>query len=179
MPRVRKLGLALAVLLAGSLCLAPARGQLRTSSKQSAVRIHHLKEVERRIYRLTNEERRKKGLPPLDRDETLVEIARMHTDDMLRRHFFSHVNPDGASPKDRIAPVYSNFISRAGENIWSGKGQDYSDSKLIARVIVDSWMTSPGHRANILNPDYTHLGVGVGVLDREIRATQNFVTRRQ
>ena len=48
-----------------------------------------------------------------------------------------------------------------------------------SRVIVDSWMTSPGHRANLLNPDYTHLGVGVGVLDQEIRATQNFVTRRQ
>jgi len=173
----RKLALGLAVLLALSFSLAPARGQLRTSAKLRAARIQHLKEVERRIYRLTNEERRKKGLPSLDRDEGLVEIARLHTDDMLRRNFFSHVNPDGASPKDRIAPVYSNFISRAGENIWSGKGQDYSDSKLIARVIVDSWMTSPGHRANILNPEFTHLGVGVGVLDDQIRATQNFVTR--
>ena len=47
----------------------------------------------------------------------------------------------------------------------------------MARVIVDSWMTSPGHRANLLNPDYTHLGVGVSVLGKDIRATQNFVQR--
>ena len=47
----------------------------------------------------------------------------------------------------------------------------------MARVIVDSWMTSPGHRANILNPHYTYLGVGVSALGKEVRATQNFVTR--
>ena len=69
--------------------------------------------------------------------------------------------------------AYSRTLARTGENIWSGHGFDYSDSKLIARVIVDSWLTSPGHRANLLNPDYTHLGVGVSVLGKEIRATQN------
>ena len=51
-------------------------------------------------------------------------------------------------------------------------------ASFYARVIVDSWMTSPGHRANLLNPDYTHLGVGVSLLGKEIRATQNFVQRR-
>ena len=123
--------------------------------------------MERRIYQLTNEARRKYHLPPLDKDDALVATARAHSDDMLVRNFFNHVNPDGKAPQDRIAPAYSRTLARTGENIWSGHGYDYSDSKLMARVIVDSWMTSPGHRANLLNPDYTHLGVGVSVLGKE------------
>lgn len=177
-----KPGVILAVLLAVFLGLDPAWSQLRTSSKRPpgarALPIKHLKEVEHKIFRLTNEERRKKGLPPLTRDEALVKTARAHSDDMLRRNFFSHVNPDGRTPADRIVPVSAHSIARAGENIWSGSGQDYADSSRISRVIVDSWMTSPGHRTNILNPAFTHLGVGVGVQGKEIRATQHFVQTR-
>jgi uncharacterized protein YkwD len=134
--------------------------------------------VESRIFKLTNEARRKNGLTTLDKDDTLVGVARAHSDDMLRREFFSHVNPEGLSPVQRLAPVYSSTLSRAGENIWGGSGYDYSDPKLIARVIVDGWMSSPGHRANIVNPSYTNLGVGVSVRGKEIRATQVFVTRK-
>jgi len=172
-----RLAPAVAVFLALCLWLPPAWGQLQPASRTPALRVQHLAEVELLIFQFTNEERRKHGLPALARDDSLSEIARMHTDDMLRRHYFSHISPDGASPKERLAPVYLNVISRAGENIWGGRGLDFSDSRRLARVAVDGWMISPGHRANILNPDYTHLGVGVGVLGREIRATQNFVKR--
>ena len=76
--------------------------------------------------------------------------------------------------KERLAPVTAATVSRAGENIWSGSGQDYTDSKRLVQIIVDSWMSSPAHRANLLNPEYTHLGVGVSLLGKEIRATQLF-----
>jgi uncharacterized protein YkwD len=159
--------------------LLPAGAQLRviTHPRRGQVRIRHLNKVERRIYQLTNAVRRQHHLSPLSKDPALVATARAHSDDMLRRNFFSHVNPDGKTPQARIAPAYARTIARSGENIWGGHGYDYADSKRMARVIVDSWMTSPGHRANILNPKYTYLGVGVSALGKEVRATQNFVTR--
>jgi uncharacterized protein YkwD len=178
MTRSGKLLIPLALLAAFLLCLSPAWGQLRIiTHPRGRSNIKHLSGVERRIYILTNQQRRKHHLRPLDKDNALVATARAHSDDMLQRKFFSHVNPDGKAPQDRIAPAYSRTIARAGENIWSGHGYDYSDEKLMARMIVDSWMTSPGHRANLLNPNYTHLGVGVSVKGKEIRATQNFVQR--
>jgi len=168
----------LALLLTLLLSLAPAWAQLRIiKNPRGRSSIQHLNEVERRIYLLTNVERRKKHLPPLDKDNALVATARAHSDDMLQRDFFSHVNPDGKAPQDRIVPAYSRAIARSGENIWGGHGYDCSDSKLLARVIVDSWIASPGHRANLLNPGFTCVGVGVSASGKEIWATQNFVHR--
>jgi uncharacterized protein YkwD len=170
----------LTVLLAPVFTLTQAQGQLvrpRKAFRGDTARIQHLRDLEARIFHLTNEARRKNGLAPLLKDESLAAAARDHSDDMLRRKFFAHENPDGVSIKERI-PAYSQSVSRVGENIWGGSGQDYSDSRLMARLIVDGWMSSPGHRANILNPDYTHLGVGVSVLGNEIRATQEFATAR-
>jgi uncharacterized protein YkwD len=179
MLRSPKPAVALALLLTLLLGLPPAWAQLRVrQNPRGKAHPFYLKEVERRIYQLTNEARRKSHLSPLDKDDTLVATARTHSNDMLTRDFFNHVNPDGKAPQDRIVPAYSRTLARTGENIWGGHGYDYSDSKLLARVIVDSWMTSPGHRANLLNPNYTHLGVGVSVLGKEIRATQNFVQRQ-
>jgi uncharacterized protein YkwD len=173
-----KLTVSLPLLLILIISLSPALAQLRViKNPRGRVRIKHLNEVERRIYKLTNAVRRKHHLSPLDKDNALVVTARAHSDDMLERKFFSHVNPDGTTPQKRIAPAYARTISRSGENIWGGHGYDYSDNKLMARIIVDSWISSPGHRANLLNPSYTHMGVGVSVLGKEVRATQNFVKR--
>ena len=178
MSRSTKPAVTLALLLTLLLGLPPAWGQLRViRNPRGEERPFYLKEVERRIYQLTNEARRKHHLAPLDKDDALVATARAHSNDMLGRNFFNHVNPDGKAPQDRMAPAYSRTLARTGENIWGGTGYDYSDSKLMARVIVDSWITSPGHRANLLNPNYTHLGVGVSALGKEVRATQNFVQR--
>lgn len=174
-----KIAFSLALMLALLIPPPPAWGQIRTLPRQGPDRIIILKEVERVILRYTNEARRKNGLCPLAVDQALVDTARAHTEDMLRRHFFSHVNPDGKSSGDRIGMVYAGTASRAGENIWAGSGQNSADSRLLARVIVDSWLTSPGHRANILNPDYTHIGIAVGAMGKELRATQNFVQIRR
>ncbi len=174
-----KLSIRLAPVLA--LCLAAAFLSLPEAYGQIVMRrpprgVQHLREVERWIYRFTNDARRRQGLLALDRDEDLAGAARAHSDDMLVRKFFGHENPDGITVKERI-PARVTSLARIGENIWSGSGLDPSDPKMMARMIVDNWVTSPSHRANVLNPDYTHLGVGVSLKDNRITATQEFAQR--
>jgi uncharacterized protein YkwD len=170
MPTSGRLAIALALLMSLLLGLSQASAQRE--------RIHYLKEVEGLVFQLTNEVRSDHHLSPLGRDTSLIDAARAHSDDMLRQNFFSHDNPDGTTPQKRIAPAFSRSLARVGENIWGGHGYDYSDSTLMARIIVDSWMSSPGHRANMLNPNYTHMGIGVSAMGSEIRATQDFIQQR-
>ena len=130
-----------------------------------------LPQVERAVFTLTNSERARRGLTPLQPDETLDTIARAHSVDMLRRSFFAHANPDGEGPGDRVGRAHRQLIGEAAENVWSGSG--YSVTAAAAQIVGD-WMASAGHRANILNQEYTHLGVGIAIEGAEIRATQNF-----
>ena len=95
---------------------------------------------------------------------------------MLVRRFFSHTNPEGLTAGERLKPFYSGPIYGWGENIWEGSNLSAVDREALARRIMDAWMSSSGHRQNILSPDYTHLGVGVAASGREIRATQLFAT---
>lgn len=171
---------ALVVLLAALLYLPSAWGQIRVKSGATSRSggILHPKDLERRIFQLTNEARHKNGLPSLDWDRSLAVKARDKSDDMLINNYFSHTNPEGKTLKDRFMeekPASYKTISRIGENIYMGARLDYStDIKTQARLIVDGWMTSPGHRRNILDPQYTHLGVGVSAKDKMCYATQVF-----
>jgi len=170
----------LAVLLAALLLLPSAWGQVRVKSGalSRSGGILHPKELERRIFQLTNEARRKNRLPSLDWDNSLAVKAREKSDDMLKNEYFSHTSPDGKTLKDRFQeekPASIRNISQIGENIYVGARLDYAtDIKTQARLIVDGWMTSPGHRRNILDPQYTHLGVGVSARDKMCYATQIF-----
>jgi uncharacterized protein YkwD len=171
---------ALAVLLAAVLYLPSAWGQVKVTSgalsKSSG--ILHPKELERRIFQLTNDARRKNRLPPLDWDNSLAVKARDKSDDMLKKNYFSHTSPEGKTIKDRMQeekPASYRTISRIGENIYMGSRLDYStDVKTQARMIVDGWMTSPGHRRNMLDPNYTHIGIGVAARGKDCYATQVF-----
>ena len=171
---------ALAVMLAALLFLPSAWGQVRVKSGalSRSSGILHSKELERRIFQLTNEGRRKNGLPPLEWDNSLAVNAREKSDDMLTNNYFSHTSPDGKTLKDRFQdekPASIRNISRIGENIYMGARLDFStDIKTQARLIVDGWMTSPGHRRNILDANYTLLGVGVAAKDKMCYATQVF-----
>jgi uncharacterized protein YkwD len=140
--------------------------------------VSHLEDVERRILDAANAERQERGLAALAPESTLRELARAHSDDMLRRGFFDHVNPDGASPSDRVFTTHRTLVGLTGENIWTGSGFDTSAGAQLADTIVESWMSSPGHRENILKPEYTHLGVGVSTAGAQIRATQSFAEVR-
>ena len=136
--------------------------------------IHFLAEVEGEVLRLANEARRQQGLPPLAGDQTLTAAARRHSGDMLARGFFSHVNPDGLSASQRLPRGYSRIMRQSGENIWMGSGQNTYNPRYLAGAIMASLMASPGHRQNLLDPHYNHLGVGVAAWGREVRVTQDF-----
>ena len=101
---------------------------------------------------ITNNERSKNNLPPLQWDNSLAELAEAHCKDMINRNFFSHDNPDGETPFDRMKKAGISYWA-AGENIAAGQ---YSPE-----AVVESWMNSEGHRKNILNPDFKYLGVSV------------------
>ncbi|MDX8046428.1 CAP domain-containing protein [Gracilibacillus sp. S3-1-1] len=110
-----------------------------------------ISEFEQQVVELTNEERQKHGLSDLQIDKELSKVARTKSEDMASRGYFSHNSPTYGSPFDMIQQSGINYRT-AGENI--AKGQ-----RTPAQV-VDAWMNSEGHRANILNENFTHIGVG-------------------
>ncbi|MFE7033776.1 CAP domain-containing protein [Streptomyces sp. NPDC057621] len=103
------------------------------------------------VLALTNAERAAAGLPPLADDPLLTRAAQAHSADMVARAFYSHTAPDGSEPWDRAAAAGSPRRT-IGENIACGQRSPAE--------VVRGWMDSPGHRANILKPAFTHLGVG-------------------
>lgn len=125
--------------------------------------------MEQEVLALVNSERAKNGLSALSWADDVAAVARAHSSDMINRGFFSHTNPDGESPFDRLK---NNGISyrTAAENIAYGQ-------KTPADV-MSAWMNSSGHRANILNKNVTELGVGaVKNNNGTIYWTQVFVAR--
>ncbi len=139
--------------------------------------VKYLEKVEDLVLEMTNRARRAKGLAPLSKDEELTKVARAYSDDMLVRRFFDHSTPDGIDFDERIANQYPHRVSLVGENIWMACGYGTGNPQKLAKEIVNDWMSSPGHRDNLLCPDFTHLGVGVSARQHTIRATQEFVGR--
>jgi len=103
------------------------------------------------VVERTNRERTRHGLPPLTVDPRLTAAAQAHSTDMIARAFYSHTSPDGSQPWDRAAAAGARRRS-IGENIACGQRSPAE--------VVEGWMNSPGHRANILKPDFTHIGIG-------------------
>jgi uncharacterized protein YkwD len=102
---------------------------------------------------LVNQERANNGgLPPLVNNAAMAQVAYDHSWDMQNRSFFSHTNPGGADPFDRMAGAGISY-SNAGENIAMGYATPAD--------VMTGWMNSSGHRANILNVNYTEIGIGV------------------
>ena len=120
------------------------------------------------LFYETNLVRKRQGLPPLAYHAGCAAAAQMHAEDMATGKFFSHENPNDASkrrPRDRVARFDVQW-SWMAENINQGMGNGtYIE---IARQYVDSWMHSSGHRANILNPNATHLGTGAYNTEHEL-----------
>lgn len=122
-------------------------------------------ELEAQMLRMVNAERAQRGLNPLQPDPELTQVARAHSRDMFARGYFSHLAPDGADPFDRMRRANVRFLV-AGENL------------ALARTLPvahQGLMQSPGHRANLLRPQFGR--VGIGVLDggaHGLMVTQNF-----
>ncbi|RCG19886.1 CAP domain-containing protein [Streptomyces diacarni] len=120
--------------------------------------------AEQEVLTLVNQERAKAGCRPVKADGDLAALAGGYSADMARRGFFSHTSPDGKSPWDRAEAA--GVTDLGGENIARGQAN--------ARSVMDSWMNSPGHRANILNCDYRTLGVGAHFAEGGPWWTQDF-----
>ena len=111
-----------------------------------------------RVLELTNAERTKAGLEPLKLNQQLADAADSHSDSMAEDDFFSHTGADGSNVGDRVQSNGYDYLA-LGENIAAGQQ--------TAEEVVQGWMESPGHRANILNSDYTEIGIGYEYLEND------------
>ena len=110
-----------------------------------------VRSFEQEVIRLVNEQRVKNGLNPLTENWELSRVARYKSQDMVDNRYFSHTSPTYGSPFQMIRDFGISF-RRAGENIAYGQR--------TPQAVVNAWMNSSGHRANILNAFYTQIGVG-------------------
>lgn len=110
-----------------------------------------VKNIEEQVVQLTNQQRAKNGLPALKIDWELARVARYKSADMRDKNYFSHTSPTYGSPFTMMKNFGISYRT-AAENIAAGQS--------TPQEVVNSWMNSPGHRANILKSDVTHIGVG-------------------
>jgi len=130
-------------------------------------------QIERRAFEQTNHARTQNGLGPLVWDSELCRMARVHSEIMAQRGFFSHETPDGMQLKERARANGILHFRVIGENIAYNKG--YDDPGGFA---VERWMTSSGHRANILYIGFQASAIGSYVAaDGSVYLTQVFIAR--
>jgi len=129
--------------------------------------------VEARLLELVNEARRRSGLAELVADAPLRAVALAHSLDMSRTNFVGHVSPTTGTPDDRARRAgIIRSLSKLGENVGLAASPE---------EIHQGLMDSPGHRANLLRPEFTHIGIGVALVDsaghRLFAATELFGRR--
>lgn len=106
---------------------------------------------ESKAFQLLNADRAANGLPALKVNMNLVRLAENYAQDMINRKYFSHYNPEGQSPFDRMQQAGISY-RYAGENLAINSNVAAAEK---------AFMNSPGHRANILSPNFTEVGLGV------------------
>lgn len=106
---------------------------------------------ENQMFELVNSARAQNNLPPLKIDMELVNVARIKSQDMIDNNYFSHHSPTYGSPFDMMNDFGIEYV-HAGENIAGNRDVENAHNSL---------MNSPGHRKNILNNDFTHIGIGI------------------
>ena len=144
-----------------------------TSTASVSPTLAEASEIERRAFEQTNEARIKNGLAALEWDADVCRMARVHSQNMSRLKFFSHVTPDGLKLRDRARAVGILTYTVLGENIAYNQG--YEDPGAFA---VERWMASAKHRANILSSEFRAMAIGMYVApDGSVFLTQTFITR--
>src|SRR5579884_600063 len=125
-----------------------------------------LAEAEQKMFDLTNEARAREKLPPLKLNAKLTEAARAHSANMARQEKMEHVL-DGKNPADRIKAAGYRFRAAAENIAWTNGNPP--------EKVFQGWMESKLHRENILNPEYTEIGIGMARNDKgDIYYTQDF-----
>lgn len=144
----------------------PEKNEAVKETPASSTEVTGTNAFEQQVLTLTNAERAKQGLAALQADTKLMAAAREKSVDMQKNNYFSHTSPTFGSPFDRLKALGISYKS-AGENIAQGQR--------TPAEVVQAWMDSPGHRANILNTSYTHLGVGF--VENGYYWTQQFIQK--
>jgi len=156
----------------------------------------NIPQLEAEIHDLINSQRQQNGVPPLNYDIALSAIARSHSQDMVNRGYFDHVNPEGDGPTQRALkagyPVHKElgggwYSDGIAENIFQNNlwdtvtyyngipFYDWKSQSEIASSTVYGWMNSPGHRQNILDSSYNNEGLGVSISsDDKVYITEDF-----
>jgi uncharacterized protein YkwD len=147
--------LAAGALLAGATHTDPAHAAV-CSGADKTLAAQGVVAFEAQVVCLTNNERTARGIPALAVHSALTYAARSHSQDMVRRRYFSHTTPEGRTAPQRISAA--GYPWRAwGENIrWIGGSP-------TPRAVMTGWMNSAGHKANILNANFREVGVGAAV----------------
>lgn len=129
--------------------------------------VDDIRTLEKEVIRLVNIERAKVGLKPLSENVYLSKVARIKSQDMINKGYFSHYSPTYGSPFDMMKKFGISYTA-AGENIAMGQR--------TPKEVMDAWMASSGHRRNILSPTFTQIGVGVAKDSRgRLYWTQMFI----
>jgi uncharacterized protein YkwD len=139
-----KLKLLLIVVLAG--CPPP---QLGSQAEFEA-------RLERDCLKELNRIRKELGISQLELSERLLEVARSHSRRMAERGFFSHVDPEGRGPKERVKAA-GLFWQTLGENL-AAVPREHANP---VAFVMHGWMSNPGHRKTMLRPDFKYAAVGV------------------
>ena len=140
--------ISLAILYCGCVLLFSgcSKDRIIPETEQEKESILNISETEQRVVNLVNLERAKEGKQPLQIDESLLVSCDIRAQELVTK--FDHTRPSGSPWSSAITTTYSN----AGENIAYGYAS--------ADAVMTGWMNSSGHRNNILNENYTHIGVG-------------------
>ena len=148
---IRRLAAA-SLALAAAACASPAaRVATAPGPAQGSGGVTSQEGMEAEVARLANEHRVRKGCAPLAWDAAAAQAAQAHTDDMVRRGYFSHVSPEGGNVGGRL---------RAAGVQWRAVAENIASGQPTAHAVVQGWLGSSGHRANIENCVYTRHGVG-------------------
>ena len=119
------------------------------------------------VVNLVNKERAKYGLSPLKSNASLANVATIKSQDMINKNYFSHTSPTYGSPFDMMKQFGISYRT-AGENIAMGQK--------TPSEVVNAWMNSEGHRANILNANFTEIGIGIAQNSKgQLYWTQMFI----
>ncbi|MGD6845505.1 CAP domain-containing protein [Bacillus infantis] len=130
---------------------APAKQPAQAEQPKAAPTASQVSAFEQKVFELTNQERAKNGVPALKLDTELSKVAREKSNDMKTNGYFDHNSPTYGSPFDMMKKFGISYKT-AGENIAMGQRSP--------EEVVKAWMNSEGHRKNILNASFTHIGVG-------------------
>ena len=134
-----------------------------------------LPELRQQALLLVNRDRQLNNLKPLIEDPLISLTAQKHSEDMAKRDFYNHTNPEGQTPTDRYHALGGK--GGIGENImYQGSSPYISLNYGLLEIFQKSWMYSKGHRDNLLTPDYTKFGFGITTtnITGKIYAVQNF-----